>query len=82
MVFVSLKTQPCLVDSIYRLLENAGKPLKLEDIYAAFPGHSRPSIRGTIYKNNGKRFVRVCKGAHAVNTKATKPTKATKFRKD
>ena len=74
---MSLKTRSSLVDSIYRLLENAGK-LKLEDIYAAFPEHSRPSIRGTIYKNLGKRFVRISKGTYAVNTKATKPTKSRK----
>lgn len=75
------KPQLCLVDSIYQLLENAGK-LKLEDVYAAFPGHSRPSIRGTIYKNLGKRFVRVGKGVYAANTKATKATKPTKSQKD
>lgn len=60
------KNQPSLVDSIYQFLEKAEKPVKLKDIYAAFPEHSQPSIRGTIYKNLGRRFKRAGAGLYTV----------------
>ena len=38
-----------LKERVLEVLKNKG-PLTLQQLYHAFPSHSRPSIRGTVYK--------------------------------
>lgn len=54
-----------LAERIKELIISTGEPVHLQDIYDQFPTEEKTTIRGRVYSNLGKRFIRVSEGVYA-----------------